>query len=134
MALGIAAAAGSPTVWIAAAAVVVSGFGNGVASVCNPVLVQRGAPDRLRGRSFTVIMSVNYAMLGLAMIVAGVLTDALDARWVWAIAAATYAGAAVLAFALARGVAVTGDTAVQPVTVVPAAAPQAARPAEQAPS
>lgn len=133
MALGIAAAAGSPTVWVAAAAVVVSGFGNGVASVCNPVLVQRGAPDRVRGRAFTVIMSVNYAMLGLAMVVAGVLTDAFDARWVWAVAAGTYAGAAVIAFTLGRGVvAATGEAAAEPVTVVPAAAPHAARPAERA--
>ena len=51
-----------------------SGIGNGIALVCNALLVQRGAPDRLRGRVFTVLMSSNYAVLGLGMIVAGPLT------------------------------------------------------------
>ena len=35
------------------------------ALVCNAVLVQRGVPDQLRGRAFTLAMSVSYAALGL---------------------------------------------------------------------
>ena len=58
-------------------------FGNGAAVVCNALLVQRGAPDELRGRAFTVIMSSNYALLGVGMAAAGPLTDAFGARWVW---------------------------------------------------
>ena len=54
--------------------------GNGAAVVCNSLLVQRGAPDHLRGRAFTVIMSTNFAVLGLGMVVAGPLTDAVGAR------------------------------------------------------
>ena len=46
------------------AGVVVGTFGNGAAVVCNSLLVQRGAPDELRGRAFTVIMSSNYVVLG----------------------------------------------------------------------
>src|SRR5262249_36918452 len=57
MAIGIGGAAASPNVWVAAVCVVVSGAGNGAAIVCNALLVQRGAPDRLRGRAFTVLMS-----------------------------------------------------------------------------
>ena len=53
MAVGIGAAAASPNVWIAAVCVVVFGLGNGTAVVCNALLVQRGAPDVLRGRAFT---------------------------------------------------------------------------------
>jgi MFS transporter, DHA3 family, macrolide efflux protein len=104
MALGTGAAAASPTVWLAVGLVLVSGFGNGIAAVLNPLLVQRGAPDRVRGRAFTVIMSVNFAALGLGMILAGRLTDLFGARWVWALAAATYVAAALVAVVFARDV------------------------------
>ncbi len=104
MGVGIGAAAVSPTIWVAAVCVVVSGFGNGVAAVCNPMFVQRGAPDRLRGRAFTVVMSVNYAVLGLAMALAGPVTDAFGARWAWGASAAVYVVAAGAAYVLARGI------------------------------
>jgi MFS family permease len=130
MGLGVGLAAVSPNAWVAAACVVVSGIGNGVAVVCNPVLVQRGAPDHLRGRAFTVIMSVNTVMLGLGMALAGPVTDAWGARWAWGGAAVVNGVAAVLAFALARGLSAQKvDEAVEPVTVLPAGAPQAAQPA-----
>ncbi|HMI98824.1 MAG TPA: MFS transporter [Gaiellaceae bacterium] len=104
MALGIGAAAVAPNVWVAAACVVVSGAGNGIALVCNALLVQRGAPDRLRGRVFTVLMSSNYAILGLGMAVAGPLTDAVGARWVWGGSACLSAFAAFVGYTLARRV------------------------------
>lgn len=104
MAIGFGLAALAPNVWLAAIAVVLAGAGNGVAVICNAVLVQRGAPDRLRGRAFTVVMSVGYAVLGLGMIVAGFLTDALGARAVWGIAAVLLAVAAGVALVLVRGV------------------------------
>lgn len=101
---GVAAAALSPWLALAAAFVALGLVGNGAAVVCNLVFVQRGSPDHLRGRAFTVIMSVNYLLLGLGMAVAGPLTDALGARWMFATAAATYGVAAVLAVVLSRGV------------------------------
>jgi MFS family permease len=104
MALGIGAAAVSPNVWVAAACVVVSGAGNGAAVVCNALLVQRGAPDALRGRAFTVLMSANFAVLGIGMLVAGALTDAVGPRWVWAAAAGISAVAAAVGLMLARGI------------------------------
>ncbi len=103
MAVGFAAAAASPNVWVAAAAVVVAGIGNGVAVVTNAVLVQRGAPDRLRGRAFAVVMSVGYGVLGAGMIAAGPLTNALGARVVWGISAGLLLVAAAAGFALLRG-------------------------------
>ena len=66
---------------------VLSGAGNGVAIVCNSLIVQRGAPDHLRGRAFTTIMSVNFALLGFGMALAGPITDAVGARWTYALAA-----------------------------------------------
>jgi MFS family permease len=111
MGLGFAAAAVSPTVWVAAAFVVVAAAGNGGALVCNVLLVQRGAPDRLRGRAFTLIMSTNYALLGLGMAVAGPLTDVLGGRWMWGIAGGVFLAASSVAFAMARGVSTEGAVA-----------------------
>ncbi|MEK6275558.1 MAG: MFS transporter [Actinomycetota bacterium] len=102
MAIGIGAAALAPNVWFAAVCVVISGAGNGVALVCNALLVQRWAPDRLRGRVFTVLMSSNYAVLGLGMVAAGPLTDAVGARWVWGASACLTAIAALVGYTLAR--------------------------------
>jgi MFS family permease len=116
MALGFGAAAVAPNVWVAALVVIAAGAGNGVAVVTNALLVQRGAPDRLRGRAFSVVMSVGYAVLGLGMIVAGPLTNAIGARAVWGISAGLTALAAFVALALVRGV--VAETA--PAEAVPA--------------
>jgi predicted MFS family arabinose efflux permease len=104
MALGYGAAAIAPNVWVAALVVIAAGAGNGVAVVTNALLVQRGAPDRLRGRAFTVIMSVGYGVLGLGMILAGPLTNAIGARAVWAISAGLAALGAASGVLLLRGV------------------------------
>jgi MFS family permease len=98
--IGYGAAAGSPNVWLAAFFLLVAGVGNGSAVVCNALLVQRGAPDRLRGRAFTVLMGASYSVLGLGMIAAGPLTNSVGARNVWGIAAGLCAGGAVAALAL----------------------------------
>jgi MFS family permease len=99
-AVGIGGAAASPNVWVAAACCAVAGVGNGAAIVCNALLVQRGAPDELRGRAFTVIFSVNYLVLGAGMALAGVTNDALGPRWTWAIASGTLAVAALAGWVL----------------------------------
>jgi MFS family permease len=103
LAFGYGCAAISPGVWIAAIALVLSGAGNGVALVCNALLVQRGVPDQLRGRAFTLLMSSNFAVLGIGMLIAGPATDAFGPRWVWAAAAGIMAAAAVVGYLLARG-------------------------------
>jgi MFS family permease len=103
MALGLGLAAISPTVWLAAVFVVAVGFGNGLAVVVNSLLVQRGTPDSLRGRAFTLAMSGNYTALLVGMIVGGFLADAVGARWAWGSAAIVTAAAALAGYALARG-------------------------------
>jgi MFS family permease len=102
-ALGIAAAAVAPNVWVSLPCFVVAGIGNGTAVVCNSLLVQRGAPDAIRGRVFTVIMSVNYAVYGLGFVVAGPLTDRVGPRWVFGGVGVVLTGASLVAYALARG-------------------------------
>jgi MFS family permease len=114
MGLGVAGAAASPNVWVAAVCVTVSGAGNGAAIVCNALLVQRGAPDRMRGRAFTVLMSSNVTFLAAGMLVAGRLTDAIGPRWVWAAAAILSTVAASVGFTLARGAAEGPAQAVEP--------------------
>jgi MFS family permease len=104
MALGFGAAAAAPNVWVAALVVIAAGAGNGVAVITNALLVQRGSPDRLRGRAFTVVMSVGYAVLGIGMIIAGPLTNAIGARAVWGISAALMAVGAIVGYVLVRGV------------------------------
>jgi len=101
MAGGYAIAALASTIYVAVPAVVVASFGNGAAVVCNALFIQRGAPDEVRGRAFTVIMSTSYATLGLGMIASGWLTDAFGARWVWGAASVVYLFGALLTVVLA---------------------------------
>jgi MFS family permease len=117
MAIGIGLAAASPNVWIAAACVVISGAGNGAAVVCNALLVQRGAPDALRGRAFAVLMSSNVATLTLGILVAGRLTDVYGPRWVWGAAAIVSTVSAVVGFLLARAAGAGSRTQEQPLAV-----------------
>jgi MFS family permease len=124
MALGFAAAAASPTVWFAAVFVVIAAAGNGGSLVCNVLLVQRGAPDRLRGRAFTLIMSSNYALLGLGMAAAGPLTDILGGRWMWGAAGAIFGVGALISLAMTRGIA--PEVALRPVEDEPLHEPQRA--------
>ncbi|HWB21767.1 MAG TPA: MFS transporter [Gaiellaceae bacterium] len=103
-AIGIAGAAVAPNVWLGAVAMVVAGFGNGGAVVANITLVQRGAPDHVRGRAFTMLMSANYAVLAISFIGAGPLTDAVGPRWVYSGAAVMILIGASAAWRLTRGI------------------------------
>jgi MFS family permease len=101
-AIGIGAAGAMPNVWAALPCFVLSGIGNGVAVVCNALLVQRGASDEVRGRVFTVIMSVNYAAYGIAVLAAGPLTDTYGPRWIYGVVGALLVFASLVAYVLGR--------------------------------
>jgi MFS family permease len=103
-AAGILGAAVSPNIWLASIAMVLAGFGNGLAFPMTVLIVQRYAVDMMRGRAFTLIISAHNALLGIAMVSAGALTNAAGPRWVYAIAAALLACGSVTAFALSRGI------------------------------
>ena len=102
MTIGFGAAATAPNIWVAAACCLVGGVGDGAAIVCNALLVQRGAADRVRGRALTLVMSVTYALNGAGTVIAGVLMHVVGPRWVWGGGAATFALGAVAAFGLMR--------------------------------
>ena len=71
--------------------------------MCNALLVQRGAPDQMRGRAFTLVMSATYLLTGIGTVLAGALLHLGSARWVWAAAAISYVVAAIAGYTLARG-------------------------------
>ncbi len=102
MAAGWGGAALSGTIWLAVPFVVGGAAGNGAAIICNRLLVQRGAPDRYRGRALATIMSSNYAVLGLSMAAAGVLIGTFGARAVWMAAGVLYLMGAVVALVMTR--------------------------------
>jgi MFS family permease len=109
MGVGWGAAALSGSIWLAIAFVIGGAAGNGSVVVCNRLLVQRGAPDQYRGRALATIMSSNYAVVGLAMAAAGVLTDLVGARAVWIAAGCLYLFAAGVALLMTRWLPVTQE-------------------------
>jgi len=102
MAVGFGAGAVAPNVWFAALCCVVGGTGNGVAIVCNALLVQRGAADRVRGRALTFVMSVTYTLYGAGTVIAGAFVDDAGPRWIWGAGAVAFALGAVAALGLGR--------------------------------
>jgi MFS family permease len=102
MAVGFGAGAASPNVWVAAACCVVGGLGDGVAIVCNALLVQTGARDRIRGRALTVLMAGTMSVQALGTVLAGALMPPDGARWVWAAGAVAFAAASVVGYVFAR--------------------------------
>ncbi len=102
MAFGWGGVALSPEIWVAVPFVVGGAAGNGAAIICNQILVQRGAPDRYRGRALATIMSTNFLIIGLAMGSAGLLTDWIGARGVMIIAAGICALGALSALVMTR--------------------------------
>jgi MFS family permease len=103
--IGLFGAAVAPDVWIAAVAMVLTGFGNGLAFPMTVLIVQRHTTDRVRGRAFTVIISIHNALLGLAMVAAGALAEGAGPRWTYGLAAACTGASALTVLALARGTA-----------------------------
>jgi MFS family permease len=108
-----------PPLSLAATILVVGGAGNGLLLTANAMLVQQGASDDLRGRSFMLIMSANALVLTVASLGAGVLTDHSGARLVWALAAAATVLAGLIGVLLARPLAFPGKAADPAATQLP---------------
>jgi MFS family permease len=101
-AVGLLGAGIAPDLWVAAAAMVLAGFGNGLAFPLTVVIVQHNSTDVLRGRIFTVIISAHNAVLGVAMVTAGALTEVAGPRWTYGVASALLVLASATAFVLFR--------------------------------
>ena len=107
MAIGWGGAALSPSIWIAVPFAIGGAAGNGAAIICNQILVQRGAPDRFRGRALATIMSTNYVVIGLGMATTGLLLGWYSARWIMLSAATIFGLGAVVALLMTRWLPVT---------------------------
>jgi DHA3 family macrolide efflux protein-like MFS transporter len=103
-AVGIVAAGVAPDIWIAAIAMVVAGFGNGLTFPITVVIIQRYTSDNLRGRAFTVIISAHNALLAVAMVSAGALTDSVGPRWTYGVASVLLVVGGATALVLSRGI------------------------------
>jgi MFS family permease len=101
-AAGLLGAGIAPNIWVAAAAMVLAGFGNGLAFPLTVLIVQQNASDLVRGRVFTVIISAHNAVLGVAMVAAGALTGNVGPRWTYVLAATALALGSVSAVVLFR--------------------------------
>lgn len=104
MGVGAIAASTAPSIWVAAPLAAVATVGNGTAIICNQLLVQRGAPDVLRGRAVAVLMSSTYLTLALAMAATGPLTNALGGRALWAVAGGVYLAGSAVAYLRTRAI------------------------------
>jgi MFS family permease len=107
-AVGILGAGVAPNLWVASAAMVVAGFGNGLTFPITVLIIQRYTTDRLRGRAFTVIISAHNALLGIAMVAAGALVGSIGARWTYAVASVLLVCGGITALVLARGIRTQG--------------------------
>jgi MFS family permease len=114
MAAGFGTGAASTDIWMCAACCVVAGIGNGIAVVCNALLVQRTRDD-VRGRALTFVMSATWAGMAVAIVVTGALMSPADSRWVWGI------GAALLALAAAVGYSLASERVAAPAQAQPSA-------------
>jgi len=108
-AAGLLGAGVAPNLWVAAIAMVLAGFGNGLAFPLTVLIVQRNSTDILRGRVFTVIISAHNAVLGVSMVAAGALTELAGPRWTYGLASALLVLASGTAFVLFRVRAVPGN-------------------------
>jgi MFS family permease len=102
MAVGYLGTAVSPNVWVAAVGCVVAGIGNGVAILCNALLVQRGTFDVMRGRALTFVMSATYVLVGVGEGLGGFFVHQVGPRWIWVGAGGALLVAAVAGSLLAR--------------------------------
>jgi MFS family permease len=102
MAIGWGGAALSPSIWIAVPFAIGGAAGNGAAIICNQILVQRGAPDRFRGRALATIMSTNYVVIGLGMGMTGLVLNWYSARWIMIVAAGIFGFGALTALLMTR--------------------------------
>ncbi|HET7572936.1 MAG TPA: MFS transporter [Gaiellaceae bacterium] len=121
MATGFAGAAASPDIWVAAVCCLWIGLGNGVAVICNAMLVQRGIADAARGRALTFVMSATYVLVGVGTVAGGAVLHAAGARWVWGVSAPTLLLAGIAGWWLARGTSDAGEQAPE-IASAPAAA------------
>ncbi len=77
----------APALWLAAAAQVIGGAGNGADNVSSDTLIQRSVPRDMLGRVFGVTSTAAFVGGGIAYAAGGPLLDATSPRFVFILAA-----------------------------------------------
>jgi MFS family permease len=109
--LGIAGIGLAPQLWLAFAASVAGGFGNGAANVAQSTLVSRRLDARWHGRAFAATGAVMQTAIGVGTLGGPLLVTTLGAGHAMAVAGGFCAVAALAGFAGTRdqsGVALEG--------------------------
>ena len=86
LAAGLVGSSLAPAIGIAMATFALSGFGNGLFVVSDRVLIQRLVPERLHGRAFGLLDSVDSWGFGGAVLAGGALASAYGGRTTFALA------------------------------------------------
>lgn len=87
--------------WVAVAGLTVGGLGGGIADPARQTLVQRRAPDAIRGRVFSVMEAVGWSSFAVSLVAAGVLVDRIGVRPSYLVAGALFVAGTALMAALA---------------------------------
>jgi MFS family permease len=88
MSLGLAGSAAAPVLGLAMLTFAITGAGNGLFLVSDRVMLQRLVPERLQGRAFGLLDSIDSWGFGAALLVGGLIATTAGSRAVFAIAAA----------------------------------------------
>jgi MFS family permease len=87
--------------WFAVAGLTIGGLGGGIADPARQTLVQRRAPDSMRGRVFSVMEAVGWSSFAVSLVAAGVLVDRIGVRRSYLVAGGLFVGGTLLMAALA---------------------------------
>jgi MFS family permease len=86
LAAGLLGSSLAPAIGIAMVTFALSGFGNGLFVISDRVLIQRLVPERLHGRAFGLLDSVDSWGFGGALLAGGALASAYGGRTTFALA------------------------------------------------
>lgn len=90
-ALGIAGAALSPDVWVAAGCTIVAGVGNALFLAGRSNVLQTEIADESRGSAFALLYGSGDVATSAGMVAAGIAISAFGARGIWLAGAAVFA-------------------------------------------
>jgi MFS family permease len=88
MSLGLAGSAAAPVLGAAMLTFAVTGAGNGLVLVSDRVMLQRLVPERLQGRAFGLLDSIDSWGFGAALLLGGLIAGTAGSRAVFALAGA----------------------------------------------
>jgi MFS family permease len=87
--------------WVAVVGLAVGGLGGGIADPARQTLVQRRAPDAIRGRVASVMEAVGWSSFAVSLVAAGILVDRIGIRPSYMVAGVLFVAGTLLMIVLA---------------------------------